>query len=228
MWVQVFLWVISNSIFILLNSIIMKIENLKCKSYKVTTSDLVATVQAANELAVRTALSDLDKITVYTDNEAVHEVVEVLEGYKYVDSIVAVGDGWHLVKLMTEPLSLDEIKARKIAEITAYDTSNEVNSFSLNGHSIWLDKSTRVGLMNSINIESSAGREETTLWLGTVSLSINIEQAIQMLSALELYALECYNKTAEHKANVLAFNDYELVEKYDFTAGYPEKLNFTT
>ena len=33
---------------------------------------------------------------------------------------------------------------------------------------IWLDKSTRVGLMNSLTIEKNAGKETSTLWFGNL------------------------------------------------------------
>lgn len=47
-----------------------------------------------------------------------------------------------------------------------------------------------------------------------------------MLSALELYALECYNVTAAHKANVMALESVGDVVAYDYESGYPDKLNF--
>ena len=47
-----------------------------------------------------------------------------------------------------------------------------------------------------------------------------------MLSALELYALECYNVTAAHKANVMALESVDDVVAYDYESGYPDKLNF--
>lgn len=125
-----------------------------------------------------------------------------------------------------ELLSL--VKKKKINDISVYDKSNSVNSFNLNGLPVWLDKDTRVGLMNSTQIEKAAGHETTTLWLGSVSLVINCDLAIQLLSALELYALECYNKTAEHKANVGKLTSIEEVEAYDYTIGYPDKLNLNT
>lgn len=40
----------------------------------------------------------------------------------------------------------------------------------------------------------------------------------------ELYALECYNVTASHKANIEQLTTIEEVEAYDYTIGYPEKL----
>lgn len=122
---------------------------------------------------------------------------------------------------------LEKAKEEKIREINKYDTSDKVNSFLLNGIQVWLNKDTRVGLMNSLNIEKSSGKEISTLWFGTIKLEINIDAAIQMLGAIELYALECYNKTAEHKQNVEKLTSVEAVKKYDFTIGYPDKLNLT-
>lgn len=122
---------------------------------------------------------------------------------------------------------LEKAKEEKIREINKYDTSDNVNSFLLNGVQVWLNKDTRVGLMNSLNIEKSSGKEISTLWFGTIKLEINIDAAIQMLGAIELYALECYNKTAEHKQNVEKLTSVEAVKKYDFTIGYPDKLNLT-
>lgn len=121
-----------------------------------------------------------------------------------------------------------ELKNILLHNISLHDTSSEVNSFSLNGANVWLNKETRVGLMNSTQIEKAAGHEDTTLWLGTVSLTINCDLAIQMLSALELYALECFNKTAEHKANVEKLKTVDEIVTYNYKVGYPEKLVLNT
>ena len=48
-----------------------------------------------------------------------------------------------------------------------------------------------------------------------------------MLSALELYALNCYNVTAKHKVAVENLNNLEEALGYNYTVGYPEKLSFT-
>lgn len=53
-------------------------------------------------------------------------------------------------------MQLKQAKTDKIAEITAYDTSDKVNGFVLNGLLVWLDKATRVGLMNSTTIAKAA------------------------------------------------------------------------
>lgn len=122
--------------------------------------------------------------------------------------------------------TLEEVKGRKIKCITQHDSSDEVNQFYISESPMWLDKEMRVGLMNSINIERSAGRTETNLWFGGVCFSFTIEQAIGMLNALELYALDCYNTTQRHIAAINALYTKEEIEAYDFTVNYPDKLNF--
>lgn len=124
-------------------------------------------------------------------------------------------------------LDLERAKADKIAEITAYDTSSSVNGFMLNGLLVWLDKATRVGLMNSTTIAKAAGQQTTTLWLGGIKLVVDCDKAIQLLSALEMYALECFNVTASHKAAVSELTIIEEVEAYDFKAGYPKMLEMS-
>ena len=115
-------------------------------------------------------------------------------------------------------------KREVMAEIDAYDTSSAVNGFLLNGARVWLDKATRVGLMNSTNIAKSMGETTTTLWLGGTRMTVSCDKAIQLLSALEMYALQCYNVTAQHKAAVNGFSSIEEVLEYDFKKGYPEQL----
>ena len=126
-----------------------------------------------------------------------------------------------------DALKLEEAKAEKIAEITAYDTSDKVNGFMLNGLLVWLDKSTRVGLMNSTTIAKAAGQQTTTLWLGGLKLVVDCDKAIQLLSALEMYALECFNVTASHKQAVSELTSLEDVEVYDYKAGYPKMLEMS-
>lgn len=123
-----------------------------------------------------------------------------------------------------DALKLELTKADKIAEITAYDKSDKVNGFMLNGLLVWLDKATRVGLMNSTTIAKAAGQKTTTLWLGDVKLVVGCDKAIQLLSALEMYALECFNVTSAHKAAVAELKTIKEVEAFDMAADYPKQL----
>lgn len=126
-------------------------------------------------------------------------------------------------KLYADYLAL--CKKVKLAEVDRHDKSMDVNGFYLAGQHAWLDKATRVGLANSIAIEKATGKTETTLYLNGVALTISIEQAQQMLAALELYALDCYRKTEEHKMTINELTTIEEVENYDCTQGYPEQLH---
>lgn len=111
-----------------------------------------------------------------------------------------------------------------LSAIETYDASDSVNAFMLNGQRVWLDKATRVGLMNSTTIAKAMGQATTTLWLGEAKLVVDCDKAIQLLSALEMYALECFNVTAAHKKAVTEMTTLEDVLGYDYTGGYPQKL----
>ena len=111
-----------------------------------------------------------------------------------------------------------------LAEIEKHDTSPSVNGFMLNGQRVWLNKDTRVGLMNSTSIAKAMGKKTTTLWFGGMQIEVNCDKAIGLLSALEMYALECFNVTAAHKKAVAEMSTVEEVLAYDYTAGYPEVL----
>ena len=119
---------------------------------------------------------------------------------------------------------LAAVKKEVETAITAYDSSSAVNAFMLNGIQVWLDKATRVGLMNSTTIAKNMGQEKTALWLGSYQLEVDCDKAIQLLSALEMYALECFNVTAAHKKAVSELDNIEEVLTYNYKSGYPEKL----
>jgi hypothetical protein len=72
------------------------------------------------------------------------------------------------------------------------------------------------------------GRNEYRLDLRELGIhvSINCEQLLHMLSALEVYAIDCYNKTTDHIYNVNNLTTIEEIRAYDYRVGYPEKLEF--
>lgn len=122
--------------------------------------------------------------------------------------------------------ALDIEKEKKLAEIAAYDSSKKVNSFTINGIEVWLDKDTRAGLKLRFEAELALGKTDTTLWHGGVQFNLELSEAIQMLYAIEVYASACYDNTQKHYSIVLGLTDKESVITYDYTVGYPEKLKF--
>lgn len=143
------------------------------------------------------------------------------------DMLIKAGYKEYQEPVPTESEKLEQAKVEKTAEITIYDTSDKVNGFVLNGLLVWLDKATRVGLMNSTTIAKAAGQQTTTLWLKGIKLVVDCDKAIQLLSALEMYALECFNTTASHKAAVGELKTIGEVEAYDYKTGYPKMLEMS-
>lgn len=121
---------------------------------------------------------------------------------------------------------LNDAKQKKIALIKDYDKGQGVNSFAINGTLVWLDKATRVGLINSLQIEKAASREKGTLWFDNTPYEMPIDDALKMLTVLELYAVECNNTTQRHIVNIQNEKDLNRVHNYNYTKGYPQRLYF--
>ena len=117
-------------------------------------------------------------------------------------------------------------KERKVALIKDYDKSQGVNSFIVNDKPVWIDKATRVGLINSLQIEKAANKSETVLWLNGTPYTVKIDDALKMLTVIELYAIECYNTTEKHIVAINSLEDLNRVYNYDYTKGYPKRLSF--
>lgn len=106
--------------------------------------------------------------------------------------------------------------------ISYYDSSEHINSFLFNGTNLWLDKATRVGLVNLVN----SSVDEITLALGDQIINVPTTVAKQFLAALEVYAGKCYVNTAKHKIAIKNLKTIDELIGYDFTTDYPEKLSF--
>lgn len=126
----------------------------------------------------------------------------------------------------TEAGALTALKNQLISELDKFDNSDAVNSFSVGGLKMWLDKETRNGLRLRFDSQKALGQTDTTLWYGVNPLPLNIDNAIQMLTMLEVYASQCFDRTAEHKKNILSLQSIDDVFNYDYTQGYPAQLAF--
>lgn len=119
-----------------------------------------------------------------------------------------------------------QAKQKKIEQINMYDISTNVNGFYVNGNHLWIPRETRVSLQNSTEILMKNDIKNVTLWEGTMKFVLPCDLLLHMLDELEIYALQCFNVTAEHKANIMEMTDISEIENYDYTIGYPEKLTF--
>ena len=129
---------------------------------------------------------------------------------------------------MTSEAALTAAAQRLVLEeIEQHDASPSVNSFVLDGQRVWLDFELRDRVYQGNERLKNVGREETTLWFGDKCYNMSIEQAQSIISHIEAYAKDCYNATAQHKANVSAMETVEDVLGYDYTTGYPEMLTIS-
>lgn len=108
--------------------------------------------------------------------------------------------------------------------ITEYDASSAVNSFKIGDASAWIDRETRVSVTDSATKEKAYGRTETTLWLGGKEYTLPIDTVLALLTQLEIYAKDCYNVTARHKAEVEKLESVEDIMAYSINKEYPDML----
>ena len=126
-------------------------------------------------------------------------------------------------------------KKAKIAEISAYDTSDKINGFILNGMLIPWSKNDpnspnvekRMGLRQNIADKVALGEENIAIWLKGMSFTMPCAQAEVLMRSIENYAYECFNVTASHKQAVSELTTIEEVEAYDYKAGYPKMLEMS-
>jgi hypothetical protein len=137
-----------------------------------------------------------------------------------------LSDGWVEYVYIEHEKTIEEYKNEKINEIKHYDESSLVNEFYIQGIPVWLDKSTRVGLKLRFESEIAMGKTETSLWYDDIQFPLQLENAMQMLFAIELYASACYDNTHYHISRVNVLENIEDIKNYDYTIGYPEKLQF--
>ena len=118
--------------------------------------------------------------------------------------------------------TLADVKARKIQELKAYDSSENVNGFYVAGNLMWLSPAVRDNYMNTLQGAQRLGVESVTF----MGHDISPEMGIMMLDVINLYAMQCVSITEFHEMTINSFGTEEEVENYDFTTRYPEKLHF--
>ena len=131
----------------------------------------------------------------------------------------------------TEPTQAELLalaKGKKDGDITAFDNSANVNSFIIGGLPMWLGWELRARLKASLEAIEAAGGTEMTKGFGGVDYTFSVEQWAAMINAVENYAGQCQKVTEGHRAAVNALATIAEVEAYDYTVGYPPKINFDT
>lgn len=126
----------------------------------------------------------------------------------------------------TDEELLEKAKTAKIAEIDRFNSSANVNAFTVNGLPMWLDFDMRSRLKNSIDAADAEGRESLTKVYEGMTFTYPVSVWRQMFTEVENYAGDCQNITEQHKAAVRAMVSVAEVEAFDVTLGYPKNPSF--
>lgn len=140
-----------------------------------------------------------------------------------------LSDGW-AEYIQPEP-TLEEVRQQKIAALMAYDESDNVNWFYVDGVGMWYDYKRRGSINRLVESTKMLGGKTITLWTETppiIGIPFECDAALLMLAELEVFAGKSKSNTQQHWANILALKTKEEVEAYDFTTGYPEKPHFVS
>ena len=127
--------------------------------------------------------------------------------------------------MASEQALLAAAKREVLSAISTYDASDCVNTLVVNGQRGWLDKATRVGLMNGVSVAKACGMERMSLWIDGREYVMDVARLEELLVKVEVYAMGCYNVTAGHRRAVNGMTTLEAVLGYDFKAGYPQMVS---
>lgn len=144
-------------------------------------------------------------------------------------------DGW--VEYVAPEPSTEQLfeiaKIKKLNELRKYDESSEVNDCIIVYQGVelhyWASKDERNDLKSAVKDCIAMNRDTYRLDLRDkgISISLPCELLLQMLAALEMYAIDCYNKTTDHEFAIKACTTKDEVDAYVFRGvGYPEIPRF--
>lgn len=171
-------------------------------------------------------ITQLDNGLLRLTAEAGYRLYNDISQRYYSEAEVASTEGFRAVLsgIPPEPheRTLEDAKREKLAALKAYDASPAVNSFSLGGQSMWIAPDDRANYILTLQGAKRLG-VESVAFLGQ---TIPLDNALAMLDAVNLYAMQCVGVTEAHRAAINAKRAIRTVDEYDFTVGYPEKLSF--
>ena len=127
-----------------------------------------------------------------------------------------VSEVWRM-ELDPEPVrTLEQAKIEMTMNIISYDSSSNVNGFTINGEvEGWFTPEERSNYKSSIDAAKLLGVSALTFFVGDMEMTVTPTQAEYMLAQIQLYADQCFIITKQHKAAVEAMESIEAVDTYD-------------
>lgn len=123
--------------------------------------------------------------------------------------------------------TIEDVRSRKLHELSAYDNSTAVNEFLINGLGAWFTPTERTNYSSSVAAAKLLGIETLSFYVSGMKLDVPTATAELMLAAVMLYADQCFIVTKQHEAAINSLETIEAINEYNFKTGYPEKLVFT-
>lgn len=117
-------------------------------------------------------------------------------------------------------------KAMLISEITSYDSSVAVNEFTFDDKSMWIPVDVRTRIKGAISDAETLNATTITLGINEVPYTFEVQKVKVMFAHLEAYALAVNNNTLTHLQTIKQLQTLEDILNYDYTQGYPTKLEF--
>ena len=167
----------------------------------------------------------LSNILIVDDKQIINPTEEQILEAGYIEYIEEVPE-------IPNTQLLENIRNGKLLQLESYDNSNTINVCYIvyQGQTLeyWADRHERDSLKSAINDCITLGRETYRLDLRNLQISLEIKctDLLQMLAQLEVYAIDCYNKTTDHEYAIKALTTQDEIIAYNFMQGYPNKLTF--
>ena len=139
----------------------------------------------------------------------------------------SVQEVWNMQITPPHVRTLEEAKIEMIQRINEYDRSSNVNGFTVNNEiEGWFTADERSNYRSSIESSELLGINTISFYIDNYLMEVTTQDAKYMLAQIQLYADQCFMVTKQHKLDVEALETIEAVDAYDYTNGYPQKLNF--
>lgn len=139
----------------------------------------------------------------------------------------SVKEVWDMQLTPVPERTLEDAKREMLDRIDEYDSSSNVNSFTINDIiEGWFTPDERSNYRSSIDAAKLLGVETLSFFIDETMLEVTPTQAEFMLAQIQLYADQCYIVTKQHKIEVENMETIEEVDNFNYMEGYPAKINF--
>ena len=143
----------------------------------------------------------------------------------YSEAEVKSTNGWKAVLSGTDPepheRTLEDAKREKLAALHAFAEADK--KFYIGNKAMWVGPDKRANLKNAVEALIARGISSVEY----EGITIPADTALQMISAVEVYAAFHSMNEAKHRETINAKRSTERVDEYDVTTGYPEAPRFS-